>query len=233
MRPQSKLFFNLLALPVLCLGSAVAARAELITLNPGGTAVDFSQFSGFIPTYTSGPVQIGGLVGEDITWSTTNATSQIGDGLDPYGFLTNGFWDSGRNGFTGLNDSTGTMTFRFNSGPVSTVAGFINYAPGSGPNVFISALDVNGNVLESYDVISLAPIITPGMFNANDGAYRGISRATADIYAFTVSNQFVALDDLMFSRQVTEPVPEPTAMLLLGTGIAGMAAAVRRGRKSD
>ena len=230
MHPQSKTILNSIALLTLCLGSAVTARADFITASPGGTVVNFSQFSP-VPTFTSGPVQVGGLVSEDITWSTTNAGAVIGN--VQFGFLTNGLWNSGRNGFTTVGGFLDTMTFRFNSSPVSTVGGFINYTPGSiSPSVIISALDINGNVLESYDVSVLAPISTPNQVNA--GAFRGISRVTADIFAFTLSNRGAALDDLTFSRQQSTPapVPEPATMLLFGTGMFGICAAARQRRKS-
>ena len=71
-------------------------------LEPSST-VDFSQFSpGF--TFTTGPVQVGGLVGEDITWSSNSAGSAIGDGNYGLGGASNnGLWTSARIGFVGTN----------------------------------------------------------------------------------------------------------------------------------
>jgi len=70
---------------LLCAFAIVAssrADATLITTEAAlgtSTIVDFSQFGpGF--TFTDGPVQIGGLVGEDIQWSSTLDYSVIGNG---------------------------------------------------------------------------------------------------------------------------------------------------------
>src|SRR5690606_31520264 len=151
------------------------------------------------------------LVSENITWSSSLATAVIGS--DHYLLGGNGEWDASQT-FTGSGDDAAVMTYRFHDGPVSAVGGFVNY--GVELNVFIKpvliqALDINGNVLESYDLLTLAPISTPG--GVNDGAFRGIVRDTNDIYAFAVSGRAIVLDDLTFSRApVTTTVPEPATL---------------------
>ena len=105
------------------------AGAILITSSgslPSPTVVDFSQFSGtFI--FSTGPIQIGSLVGENIVWQTNqpSGTTVIGD--PSFGLGNNGTWDSGRNGYTALNLETGYMDYLF-SNPVNGVGGFMSYA---------------------------------------------------------------------------------------------------------
>lgn len=213
------------------LGFGLTAQAELITTDegiPSPVVIDFSEFSGGWLS-GAGPVQIGNPVSRDIEWFTDNSGSVIGDG--GYGLTTNGQWTAARNGFTGLNASAGSMTYRFNDSPVAVVGGFMNYAPGNGiPS--IEALDEFGVVLETYDLLAVAPIVTPDA--TDDGAFRGINRPTADIYALRITNGFDVLDDLTFSGspvQAVDPVSIPTLStwaLLLLAGLLTLVAFNRR-----
>ena len=160
--------------------------------------VDFGQFG--LAMETTGPVEIGGSVGESITWTASSPESLIGISTS-YGFSANGVWDNKRGGITGTNALDSSMTYTFNTGPVSAVGGFMNYVPGFA-DVTITALGLGGVVLQTYDVSALAPISTPGGVDA--GAFRGVVDATADIYAFRVANGGVGLDDLTFSRQAPQ-----------------------------
>jgi hypothetical protein len=205
---------------------ANSANAVLVT-NPASlgssTVIDFSQFDSFL--FTAGPVQIGSLVGSDVRWESTSGNSVLGDG--GYGLGSNGFWDAGRDGFSGTNSDTAVMTYRFLDGPVAGVGGFVNYtiAPDGPSNAIISVLDANDVVLESYNIVALAPISTPSALN--DGAFRGILRNSADIHAFRLSNKFSVLDDLRFTNQV----PEPSSIVLAAMSLTGMGALRKRIRR--
>jgi hypothetical protein len=213
------------------LGLALPASAGLITsassLPSPGSVIDFSQFAGANPIrITTVPVQVGELVGKDITLTSTNPDGSV-LGSGPYDFNDNGSW-SPASTFAGLdvdlfgNDQY-TMTFHFNGGPVAAVGGLLNYAvlADSGfSDVVISALDSKGAVLESYDITQLAPISTPGAVDG--GAFRGIVRSSADIAGFSLSNSAVAIADLTFSTAV----PEPASWCLVMAGLVG--AALRR-----
>lgn len=229
MRIVQTAFFALVT--VAALGFPSQAPAAFITSAGGVTApsltIDFSQFTSVI--FGPGPVQIGGLVGRNVTLESGTTSSILHNDL--YSLIGNGQWDTGRIGYSGTGTKEGVMTYRFLDTPVSQVGGFVNYAPGGfGPNSLIEALAQDGTVLESYDVFSLAPISTPAAVNA--GAFRGITRATADIYAFRVSNSYIALDDLKFSDNPAPPsvaTPLPGTVALAAFGFVGIA--LRRARR--
>ena len=192
--------------------------------------VDFSQFtgdfSGICPgtffldfCFTGGPMQIGSLVGEDITWSGSTGDEVIGNG--PYGLETNGEWDAGRDGYIGSNPPPSTMRIDFNDNPVCAVGGFVNYAPNTG-DVMLIVYDSGNAILESFDLLADAPINTPES-SINDGAFRGFVRDTNDIAAIEFTNSFDVLDDLKFSRNCElivggEIIPIETTSLILAVG---------------
>jgi hypothetical protein len=176
-----------LALGLACLILPKSSHASLITVAAAlgsATVIDFSQFDIGNFTITSGPTEIGALVGESVTWTGIGFAPGFGGGT--YGLDENGGWTDplgpgGRDGYSFISSFGTSMTYVFNAGPVSGVGGFMNYCPicASGP-VMIEALGFGGVVLESYDLEALAPIITPGGVDA--GAFRGILRNSSDIF---------------------------------------------------
>jgi len=201
------------------------SQASLITTPPPGqlTLIDFSQFAGANTLRVSSPVQIS----PGVTVSSTNPDgSLLGSG--PYHLNANGVWNGP---LVGLDlDTLGgdryTLAFHFTN-PVSVVGGIVNYSvfAGSGfSDVIMSALDTNGALLESWDVSAQAPITTPN--GLDQGAFRGIALAQADISYFTLSNSAVALRDLTFGAA---EVPEPATFALVFAAIlaTGFARSIR------
>jgi len=207
------------------------ANAAFITSTGGftqpTTVIDFSQFNGSFQ-FTNGPIQVGGLVSEDVVYTSTSSSSVIGNGV--YGLGSNGSWNSGRVGYVGNNSGNPNVAidFTFNSGSIGEVGGFVNYAPNTGA-FFIEAIGAGNVVLESFNVTSLAPISTPGQTNA--GAFRGIVRAQNDIVALRIRGGFDVLDNLTFSR--FDPVPEPASLCLWGLAAVGAAVYTRRRKRQQ
>ena len=194
----------LLALSILCF--AIYAQADLITTDPVAdvTVLDFEAE----PEVSSaaGPLQIGTPAGMDIEFSgSPNTDLYITTG---WGLGANGSWSGIR--FIGVNAARpGSMIIAFNDGPVAFAGGFINHAPDYQADLVITALDQSMGVLETHNITSEAPIITPGETNA--GGFRGISRPTADIYYLEVYGYVPVMDYLTVSGTGLAPsVPVPT-----------------------
>lgn len=204
---------------------AGTAHAGLIT-SPAEIVgpVDVIDFSDR-PTQTTtlGPESVGHSVGRDVVFTATNVFGVAGFSAALYGLGENGVWNSDRTYvFTNPNPGsaeTSTIRFQFEDGLVSSVGAFLNYCiagPGAGCDApRLRVYDSSLQILEEYDLSLAAPISTPN--GVNEGAFRGITRASADIFAFEFVGAGV-LDDLTFSQ--LEQVPEPPAWVLLWLGLA-------------
>ena len=101
----------------------------------------------------------------------------------------------------------------------------MNYASPAGSPI-IEVLGAGDVVLESYDLSTDAPIST-GLGSVDAGAFRGITRGSADIIAVEFLNAFTVVDDLTFSSSASA-VPEPASALLLLVGLTAIGCLRRR-----
>jgi len=191
--------------------------AGLITSDPGTGVTTTFTTTGNQGFGNPGPVVLDGF--------TVTGSPQVTFGNASYGLGGNGSWNSFS--WVATNNGTGSITFNL-GGSFGLVGAFINYAPSTGADATIEALAANGTtVLESYDLVTLAAISTPGGLNA--GAFRGISRATNDIAFLRLSGDFI----LTHTLEIGSPagVPEPGTFGLAAMALLS-AVLVRRRRLS-
>ena len=192
-------------------------RAGLITADPGtGTTTIFTVTG----NHASGSAVL-------LNGFTVAGSSGVFYGTGTYGLSTNGCWGcSGSFSYVSTNSMTASITFDL-GGLFGFVGGFMNYAPGSGSDATITALAADGTtVLDSYDLVSAAPISTPGGYNA--GAFRGISDSTDDIRFFRLSGDYILTHTIEVGSSASA-VPEPGSCALLLPVVAG-AEFIRRRR---
>jgi hypothetical protein len=169
-------------------------------------------------TFTANPGCSGGFP----CGGNSGQGSVVGQGS--YGLASNGSF-GGSAVYIGVDSGTGFDTIMF-SHAQTQFYGFWNYAPGVGSDATISTLDSLGNVLQSFDLVTLAPISTPGGFN--QFAFRGID-GQDQFNGIRFGGNYLLLAATA-SGGATGGVPEPAtwALMIGGLGLAG--ASLRRRR---
>lgn len=229
------------------LAGAVAAvvagpvQADLIgsfaELSAGALVQQFDDSA----SYTTGVprVQIGASLGTDLGVTASNGTLYFGAPFGAWSLGDNGEWTGAA--FVGVdgagNPDAGvfpTLRFDFGGNRTSQVGAFMNFDPGFQYGglplpLYIAAYDVNGTLIEEYNL----PVFTPadGFGNPaiNQGAFYGIKLANASIASFEVSGPYAVVDNLAF----VTPVPEPSAYALLALGLGLTGFVVQRRRRAQ
>lgn len=202
------------------------AAPTLLTSDAGytGRGLDLSAAANGQYNFTFGPVAIDGLVFTVVSDSTNSGLGGV-LGQGGYGLGGNGGF-GGDAVYAAVDAPTGYAQFLGSVG-FDQFGLFFNYAPGIGDDATISSLDAAGNVIDSFNLELLAPISTPGGFNAF--AFRGFGYTDGtQVYGIRFGGAFMLATGT--ANGVPGVIPEPAtwAMLIGGFGLVGGALRRRR-----
>lgn len=179
--------------------------------------------------FTFGPLTLGDFTFTAAPGSGGNSGSGSVVGQGSYGLGTNGSF-GGNAVYIGVDSATGYAQLLGTVG-LSQLGFFFNYAPNNGvDNATISTLNAAGDVMESFDLETLAPISTPGGFN--EFQFRGVVSDNADIYGLRFGGNYILASGTATGDIATGGVPEPATWGLMIMGFGATGVLVRRRRRT-
>ncbi|MBA2733732.1 MAG: PEP-CTERM sorting domain-containing protein [Acidobacteria bacterium] len=173
---------------------------------------------------------------DEVTVSGT--TTGTVTGVSQLTFASNNFTGTTALGVGSLSDANRLGTFSLSTAPLQPVAGSFTL------NVtFTSPTGIAGGQSASYTATitgSVSPNVDQGgvdiVFNNPSQTFTFNNGTTSGSFTLTVANLFVqtgrSANLTAGIRGAQNPIPEPATMILLGTGLAGIAAKVRKRRKA-
>ena len=211
-----KLFFSLAVLVVITT-AAMTTRADTITIagvNSGqaSTATVVCEFNSQTNTFTFTITNTSAITQP----GSTSTITGIGFDLPPTGNAS----ASGLNGFSGSQAPSLSSNFTFSDAALGSVPAGLNsvvldFGFTTGPGGNFAGGSVNDGLLPGESA----------SFTVSGAAFTGFTEAQICNAIFVrFQNVPVAGSDV----GVTSSVPEPTSMLLLGTGLIGIAGVIRR-----
>ena len=199
---------------------------EVSTFQSGATVVNFESISGRTPqtitSYTAGdPVSATSFIFDQISGVQFSVGGAVGTNEPALYTLSGGLAGDAKSPTTVLGPVDFDLTTKFNNGAlieiffptkVSKVGFWLNPSLG---NVLLIAADTNF-------AFSDVPETTLESGNGTAGNFVGISRPTADIGGFKIialAATGFTIDDFTVGGGGTTTIPEPTTLVLFGTGL--------------
>ena len=209
---------------------SVFGAATLLTSEVGytGPGLNLSAYANGNYNFTFGPINVDGFTFTAAPGGGGNSGQGSVVGQGSYGLADNGAF-GGDAVYIGVDSGTGSAQLLGTIG-YSQIGFFMNYAPRSGNDPVIETLDDLGNVINSFNLASLAPISTPGGFNAFQ--FRGVSYDDGTlVYGLRFGGSYILLTGT--ADGVVAEVPEPSTCAIWGVlGLCVTAAGRRRSRQT-